>query len=161
MKKIYSWKEHANIPVKADVAARELEKIKKRNGKITPSIVVESARSEKSPLHSCFEWDDSLAAEKYRIEQAKFMIRKIVVRIEKKDVKPVRAYVSIQDNEQPTKKHYDHVCRVLSVEETRAELLTRAWKELIEWKARYQHLSEFAQVIAIIEPLSMDFAVNE
>jgi hypothetical protein len=161
MKKIYSWKEHANMPIKADVAAKELEKIKEKRGKITPSIIVESARSKKSPLHTCFEWDDGLAAEKYRIEQAKFMIRKIAVRIEKTDVKPVRAYVSVQDNEQPAKKHYDHVCRVLSAEETRAELLSRAWKELIEWKARYQHLSEFAQVIAVINPLSMNFAVNE
>jgi hypothetical protein len=46
----------------------ELAKLKKR-GKLSPSDVVEFARDEKTALHSCFEWDDSVAAREYRLHQ--------------------------------------------------------------------------------------------
>lgn len=42
---------------------------------ITPQEVLEKARDENSELHKCFEWDNDIAAEKYRLEQA----RKIII----------------------------------------------------------------------------------
>lgn len=41
--------------------------------------VVDAARPEDSPIHDQFEWDDSEAAEQYRIAQARRLVRSIEV----------------------------------------------------------------------------------
>ena len=44
-------------------------------GTLTPELVVDVARDPEHPLHSRFEWDDSIAAEKWRLEQAGQLLR--------------------------------------------------------------------------------------
>jgi len=56
---------------------RELE----TSGELTPEGVVEHARSEDSPIHHLFEWDDDRAAHQYRIEQARELIRSVRVTV--------------------------------------------------------------------------------
>ena len=65
-------------------AVLELERIE-QNGALTPEAVILSAMSEKSPLHDYFIWDDSLAAKKYRIEQARGLIRSVKIEITVED----------------------------------------------------------------------------
>lgn len=48
-------------------------------GIISPRDVVDAAKNEASPLHPFFEWDDSVAAEKYRLGEARNLLR---IRIE-------------------------------------------------------------------------------
>lgn len=50
-----------------------------RDGRLTPGDVVEAARPAESPLHDQFEWDDTAAAERYRLEQARALIRSVRV----------------------------------------------------------------------------------
>ena len=62
----------------------ELEKIlkgiQKRNGGVLrPENVVETARPPGSALHSFFTWDDSEAAEKWRLEEARTLIRTVTI----------------------------------------------------------------------------------
>jgi hypothetical protein len=54
------------------------------DGRLTPDQVVKDARKETSPLHGEFEWDDSVAAHKYRIEQARDLIAGHKVYIERR-----------------------------------------------------------------------------
>lgn len=48
-----------------------------RDGRLTANDVVEAARDPRSPLHEHFEWDDDAAAEAWRIEQARRLIRTV------------------------------------------------------------------------------------
>ena len=57
------------------LAHQELEQLVKSNGALSPQLVVDAARHNNSALHSFFEWDDSVAGEKYRIEQARGVIK--------------------------------------------------------------------------------------
>lgn len=50
----------------------------KKGGEVVPSDVVEDARKKTSPMHRYFDWDDSVAAEKYRLSQARKILRSIV-----------------------------------------------------------------------------------
>lgn len=52
-----------------------------RSHRLTPSAVVEAARDAASPLHPLFEWDDDLAAEAYRLDQARAVIRTVLVTV--------------------------------------------------------------------------------
>lgn len=63
--------------IPAEVAASELIRIGKAYGGIRPGVVVDEARPEDAPLHPVFTWDDSVAAEAYRREEARNMIRSV------------------------------------------------------------------------------------
>jgi hypothetical protein len=49
-------------------------------GKLTPTAVVTLARNKNSPLHSLFDWNDKMAAAKYRLAQARTIITSFQIR---------------------------------------------------------------------------------
>lgn len=53
-----------------------------RQGQLTPDDVIAAAESPDSPLHSAFDWRDSSAAYKYRLQQARQLIRRVTIQIE-------------------------------------------------------------------------------
>ena len=48
--------------------------LKDERGRLTPDRVVDAARDEQNPLHGEFEWDDSIAAQRWRTYQARLLI---------------------------------------------------------------------------------------
>jgi hypothetical protein len=67
--------------VTAQSIGETFEKIRSENGSdiFTAQQVVDEARPENHPIHPCFEWDDWEAAEAYRRDQARSLIRRIEV----------------------------------------------------------------------------------
>ncbi len=55
---------------KTVIIEHELEKIEQKHGVVTPVQMLEEARNPSHALHRFFEWDDTVAAEKYRLTQA-------------------------------------------------------------------------------------------
>lgn len=72
----------AKKQVRAEVIA-ELQRIAGPDG-LRASVVVQKARSTKSPLHSEFEWDDKKAGHEFRLVQARRLIRIAVPEFEGK-----------------------------------------------------------------------------
>lgn len=58
--------------------------------RVSPAMVLDRARDEASPLHDCFIWDNDEAAEKYRLLQARILLRLIVPVYEKSNSEPIR-----------------------------------------------------------------------
>lgn len=117
--------------------------------KVTPEEVLEQARNdESSELHKCFEWDDSVAAEKYRLSQARQVIQFLVIKPEKKDEPQVRVFqITTQTNNyQPTRLF------IQQPDEYKA-LLQRAKNELSAIKSRYKTLSELEKVFDAIDEI--------
>lgn len=50
-------------------------------GPLRPSEVVAAAADATSPLHGCFEWDDSKAGHQYRLWQARHLLREVTVTV--------------------------------------------------------------------------------
>jgi hypothetical protein len=59
---------------KSVVVDRVFEEMTAKGENITPEVLLKKAKMSKHPLHSFFEWDDSVAGEKYRKAQALDMI---------------------------------------------------------------------------------------
>jgi hypothetical protein len=67
----------AGIP--AETLQDALTRIYAREGSLRASAVLEDSRPEDAPLHPAFEWDDAAAAEQYRLDQARSLIRSVTV----------------------------------------------------------------------------------
>lgn len=65
--------------IDAQEAGEELERIKQRDGTIHADVVVDEARPEDAVLHPAFTWEDEVAAEKYRVIEARTLIKKVRV----------------------------------------------------------------------------------
>ena len=144
---IYKWK-ISKYNVDAQEAGEELERIREKYNSITPKIVVEESRNNDSVLHSCFEWDDSKAAEAYRERQAQHIIANIVVeKVNDVDVSSdVRAFVHIQNDYKP-------IDTVVKVKDYRQELLTNALKDLEAFRSKYKALSELNDLFSCMDTL--------
>lgn len=64
---IASWKIGGIFKADAQQVAKEICSI---GDECSPQDIVVFARDERSELHKCFEWDDSIAGERYREIQA-------------------------------------------------------------------------------------------
>lgn len=78
----YNWKMKGLAKrVDPSIAAEELKRIQNIYGSITPEILVKEAKKRNSPLHKIFEWNDTKAAENYRLQQARILLNNIQVTI--------------------------------------------------------------------------------
>jgi hypothetical protein len=96
-------------------AGEELERIRHRDGTITPPAVVDEARPEEAVLHPCFEWVDPVAAEQYRLIQARTLIKKVRVICNEPTQEPtVKATVQQTAAIEPAMEEYDPLAHDLS-----------------------------------------------
>jgi hypothetical protein len=132
----------------------ELKRLTHANGgELKPEAVVDAARSLTSPLHQQFEWDDSEAAKRYRLEQARQLIRVIITYEQIGDGKlvPYRVFVSLTPDREKEGGGYRLATTVLSDADQRRQLLLEARDEMKRFAAKYRQLSELAQVFEAIE----------
>lgn len=130
----------------------ELKRIAKDapEGKLTAQMVVDAAKNEKSPLHGYFEWDDTEAARKWRLHQARNLIRVVVQPYEALDSQPIHVWQSLVPD-RLSGGGYRTTESVLSNEAWRTQLLDQARKELIAVRNKYASLNELAKVWTAID----------
>jgi hypothetical protein len=112
----------------APIIGKTLEGIFGKFGQVTPELIVDEARPEKSPLHKHFEWNDKTASEAYRRHQARQITNHLVevVYTGPKKTKPVeiKAYESIYDQD-TQQKSYKPIQVILETPSDRKQLLDR------------------------------------
>lgn len=137
---VYRWKLPGVIPVDAQTAGNELQRIYTERGALNPSDIVDESRDSNAPLHPCFEWDDAAAAEKYRQSQAALIVRSIVT-VEELESGPqeVRAFVHVQEN-------YHPISVVVNSPDKMEELLKSAFDELRAFRRKYSTISQLSPV---------------
>ena len=118
------------------------------NDRITPQEMIEKARNEQSELHKCFEWNDTVAAEKYRLQQARIVLSMLVFKPKAEEEHPVRIFSLTTEKAvyMPTKSF------LVQADEYQ-DLLKRALAELETFKKKYSTLNELEEVFKAIEEL--------
>lgn len=135
------------------VRLTELRKIaKKHNGILHAEDVIAEARQLQSPLHACFEWNDGVAAEKYRLEQARNMIR-ITVIYQPKCEREITAFVSLKSDRYEGDGGYKFVPDVVKTRAGRAALIDTALWELKMFQQKYADVKQFAGLFDEIKKL--------
>lgn len=142
-----AWKMDSIYKADASKVAEELESL---GNEYSLADIVEKAKDEKSEMHSCFEWNDSIAGQKYREHQAGNMVRMLVFTKEENGEQKktnIRFIVS-------TGKHnntYTSTRRIIRNEDEYSALLKRAYAELKAFKVKYSSLSELEEILSLID----------
>lgn len=158
----YKWVKGFNRSADANKVGRELMSLQARDGVVRPAAVVEAAMNPKSEMHRIIEWNDERAANLYREEQARSIIRSI------------RLVYSGDDGEEKERRVFIHIDKghvdegeaggyitIEKVSDFDAEdyVSDKAATGLIEWCERYAELAErvpgafdlILQAVAIIK----------
>lgn len=142
----------------------EMQRIVKANGgSLTPEAVLDNAKSERSPIHSFFTWDDSEAAEKCRLMEASQLIRTIKSVIITDGVsKPqtVRAFCSVQpvpsdddEDDSASRRVYVPVMVAMEDKSYQEQTLAAALNELAAFRRKYSNLRQLSAVFAAVDAL--------
>ena len=118
------------------------------DGDCTPQDILNKARDENSELHKCFEWDDSIAAEKYRLSQARQVIQFLVIVPKKEEDTPTRVFQISSE-----RTVYKPTRTFLTNQDEYQSLLNRAKAELVAIRNRYEQLAELETVFDAIDSL--------
>jgi hypothetical protein len=137
---------------KADVIRQELSDIQGRAKKLKAESVVEWARKHpKSELHSRFTWDNNEAADKYRLWQARELIKLVV------EVQPNQPlYVSLSIDRTSKDGGYRLTDDALNSKGLREVLVRDVLSEFSKLRTRWTHLHELQPIFAAIDALSDD-----
>ena len=137
---------------KAD-ANKCYEEIQQIGDEVKPEQVLDKARDVSCELHKCFDLDDSVAAEKYRLHQARKVIGNLIVvthETEDKEKEPVQFRVMLK-NDTGKDSGYKQTIVMVKDEDEYSKLLEQAYRELHSFKQKYSCLSELAEIIALID----------
>lgn len=119
-----------------------------RHGELTAELVVNDARPADAPLHRYFEWDDETAAEAYRLEQARAMIRRVrYVAATPELAAPVREFMFVTDTTSSPQPRvvYRRVTDFTAGE--RDEVRERMRRAIASLVAQYREFDEFWELL--------------
>lgn len=123
-----------------------LAELESQTGRLTPDAVVAHAASEDSPLHECFEWDDTRAAHLHRVDQARALITSVKVDI-KTETKTVSSVYYVRDPSLPTTEQgYVSVVKLRSEYDLAREAVVDAFGQARALLERAQTLSAVLRV---------------
>lgn len=136
----YSWK-NMYFNADAQLVGEELEKLELA-GEISADALLSYARNNpESETYKCFEWDDSVAGEKYRRFQATNVLTSISVKIKEEPVKTQRVYFSVKTSSDDTRK-FKNIKEVLKNDEEYQQIVDKARKDFVSCKEKYDELIE-------------------
>lgn len=113
----------------------------------TPARIVDKARNPETELHKCFEWRDDVAAEKYRLHQARQVVCHLVIRETiREDRPPIRFMLQAKngDGYEPTKIIYKDPDKYQA-------LLDSVLRDLVAIRNKHSNLAELDEVFSAID----------
>ena len=126
----------------------QLQAVYDEHGRLTPAAVVDTARPADHPLHGRFEWDNAVAGDAYRLDQARRLIRSVRVVYreadEKESARTVRAFHAIRDEEGMAYRPVEEIVENQIATKILLQDMQREWLQL---KRRYGMFEEFLQLI--------------
>jgi hypothetical protein len=147
----YCFREDEPLRIKAagranaQTIGESLDKIRvKSGGELEPRDVVNAARDKNNPLHIHFEWDDRVAAESYRVDQARNLIRLVRVVDEAASDGTARAFISVNGKNGVAYRSVDDVKASQDLQEA---VLEQAEKDLEAFERRYKELKDICAIV--------------
>ena len=177
--KQYMWREGFGYSKDPQIVGKVLESIEERDGHVTAAAFLEESRPEDSETHSMFEWNDAIAAEKYRLDRARKIITQITYVITKEEdviqeieleetteanafvppVKPHSAFVNVNERGRgrvSTTAILVSAEKAMSDETMRKQVLNNSLFEIKMYVNKYRDIVEFAKIFTAIDEVEAE-----
>jgi hypothetical protein len=150
----------ARTPENAGKVVREIKAAGAASPELRlPMAVVKRARNRRNLLHPFFEWDNGVAAERWREEQARDLMRSVrVVTVtvlsdgSRAMATPVPVFAAVTLPDQG--RAYREVTVLTTTDAGRGALLREAVQQLERFRARYRAVVELTDVMRAIDHLT-------
>jgi len=114
---------------------------------VTPEEILQDAKKKSSPYHDWFDWDDAIASEKYRTNQARQLLGSIVevtITHEEEEPREIRVFVNVTDEE----GNRGYVKKEVAIQTPKMwdQVIRQAMVEVTGWKKRYEEYTELAKI---------------
>lgn len=143
------WRPHyrgGGRHVGAEAVMAAIVQLEDDEGGVTPSSLVDAARPPTAAIHDAFTWDDTKAAEQFRVVEARQMISGLmivqVVGEEEKEIGPAYVSVRIRKDEDEMEHRYMQLAVVQRNQDLSDQVVAEAKAGLRAWRRRYESLSE-------------------
>lgn len=169
----YSWRSGYSYKTSADVVGKVLTEIEERDGSVTSKSFLEYSRPEESETHSMFEWDDSIAAEKYRLAQSGRIINQLQVELVRvggsapkelnievvraEPIHRVSAFVNVAPRSTKIAASFNSIAIAMSDESKSRQVLSNALADLKAFEEKYSMYEELADVFSAIHTFDDKF----
>lgn len=120
------------------------------SGDFTPKDIVAKAAPRQSPIHKYFDWNDTSAAEKWRLHQARNLVLSVVVEI---DGIETSKYVSVKIND---RRSYIETETARHIPDIWDQVLARAIQDAQAWAARYDRFKQLSPIIKTINKVAKE-----
>lgn len=147
----YEWKDGCRLKGDATKAGRRIDRLEKQLGRYpTAQDVLDDAQGGSSPLHKYFTWNDKIAATTHRLEQARHLLRSLII-VEEGDHKPqvieLRARLCVDSTD-----NYPSRQEVKCKPKLRSQYVADALKELRSWVQKYSDFKELGAIRRTLRP---------
>lgn len=136
----------------------EVLEVQKTYG-LTAANLLKKASKKSSSLYEFFDWDNSSAGEKWRLQQARGIINEIKIIVEDKEMYAFEnVNISVEDKSktQPnikskfSSREYKPIVEIMNNNDYRRQLIQRALAEAKYWKERHSELKELNSIFVSI-----------
>lgn len=138
-----TWKLTGYYKADANLVAQEIMSIENA----TPQNILEAAKNPDSELHKCFTWDNTIAAEKWRLYEARKVVCSLVIADKKNNQEPTNIRILHKTNG----NGYKPIQFIVQQKDEYQKLLERAFEELRAFKTKYSSLSELEEIMSLID----------
>jgi hypothetical protein len=129
------------------IRAQAIKALERPGRRITAEILVQAARSPSHPLHGDFDWNDTRAAHRYRLDQARSLIASVRVIIET-STRRLAAPCYIRDVTMAPGPGYVATARLRSEREAAEESLVA---EMVRLQAQLERCREISSALDLEE----------
>ena len=131
--------------MKQETLRAHLMNVRNSQGSLTAGAVVTAASPKASPLHVLFEWDNTIAGNKYREQQASELIRSVKVSYRKDDRdEDMRYFVSVETPDGYVYEPSEEVVKDEILTSLVLRTMEREWRQM---QSRYGHFQEFVDLV--------------
>jgi hypothetical protein len=159
---VYKFKDNASFGAPAQVVGECVEEIRKRNhGKVPVREYVDMARPRDSPIHNTLTWVDTVAAEKWRLQEAGAVIAAIVVVVNEEAPTTSRAPLYIGVGTAGTGSTYMRTIDAMSDQDIRRQIMARELATLRGMQRRLASYQEFARIWEAVEAVEIELGLAD
>lgn len=144
---IATWRTPGIFKADPQMVCNELKEL---GDEFTPDEIVEKAKDSNTELHKCFEWDNDVAAEKFRLHQARLITSNLVFLKDSDAEEDAPVLVRVYNKTEQT-GGYKPPEIVFTQADEYEKLLKRATAELHQFKVKYSMLKELDYILSLID----------